>query len=51
MCPPDVLCAQAECYHYLFDLAVRMREIGLDPAAVPSAVDGIGASTSYESKK
>jgi methylthioribulose-1-phosphate dehydratase len=31
---------QAECYHYLFDLAVRMRGAGLDPAVqnrVPEA--------------
>lgn len=28
---------QAECYDYLFDLAVRMRQIGLDPAAAPAA--------------
>lgn len=26
----------AECYHYLFDAAVRMRQLGLDAAAVPS---------------
>jgi methylthioribulose 1-phosphate dehydratase / enolase-phosphatase E1 len=39
---------QAECYHYLFDAAVRMRGIGLDPAATPARVDGgIGADTSY----
>jgi methylthioribulose-1-phosphate dehydratase len=24
-----------ECYDYLFDVAVRMRQLGLDPAAVP----------------
>ncbi|KAJ2777360.1 Methylthioribulose-1-phosphate dehydratase [Coemansia javaensis] len=36
--------AMAECYDYLFELAVRMRQLGLDPAAVPdaarAAVDG-----------
>lgn len=29
--------SQAECYHYLFDLAVKMRAAGLDPTA---AVEG-----------
>jgi len=38
---------QAECYHYLFDASVRMRAVGLDPAAVPRRIDGIGAATSY----
>jgi 2,3-diketo-5-methylthio-1-phosphopentane phosphatase len=39
---------QAECYHYLFDAAVRMRAIGLDPGAKPARVTGgIGAHTSY----
>jgi len=38
---------QAECYHYLFDLSLRMRAQGLDPAAVPPRVAGIGAATSY----
>ena len=39
---------QAECYHYLFDAAVRMRGIGLDPATTPARVtEGIGAHTSY----
>ena len=27
---------QAECYDYLFEAAVRMRELGMDPAARPS---------------
>ncbi|KAJ2763369.1 Methylthioribulose-1-phosphate dehydratase [Coemansia nantahalensis] len=27
----------AECYDYLFELAVRMRQLGVDPAAVPAA--------------
>lgn len=41
---------QAECYHYLFEAAVRMRDIGLDPAAIPQRVaHGIGAATSYGS--
>jgi methylthioribulose-1-phosphate dehydratase/2,3-diketo-5-methylthio-1-phosphopentane phosphatase len=41
---------QAECYHYLFEAAVRMRAIGLDPAAVPQrVVSGIGAERSYGS--
>jgi len=26
-----------ECYDYLFDVAVRMRQLGLDPAAVPAS--------------
>lgn len=39
---------QAECYHYLFDVSVRMRALGIDPGAVPARVeDGIGAATSY----
>ena len=41
---------QAECYHYLFDAAVRMRAIGVDPAAKPAAVTtGIGADAAYGS--
>ena len=31
---------QAECYHYLFDVANRMRAAGIDPAAVPARVSG-----------
>ncbi|MEN0063443.1 MAG: methylthioribulose 1-phosphate dehydratase [Myxococcota bacterium] len=27
---------QAECYDYLFEVALRMRQIGLDPAAMPA---------------
>ncbi len=27
---------QAECYDYLFDMAVRMRQAGIDPAAAPA---------------
>lgn len=43
---------QAECYHYLFEVAVRMRGIGLDPGAVPHRVQhGIGADKSYGSGK
>jgi len=39
---------QAECYHYLFDAAVRMRAIGCDPSLTPvPAARGIGAETSY----
>jgi methylthioribulose 1-phosphate dehydratase/enolase-phosphatase E1 len=39
---------QAECYHYLFDASVKMRAIGVDPAAKPDRVThGIGANTSY----
>lgn len=42
--------AQAECYHYLFEVAVRMRKVGLDPALVPARVEnGIGAERSYGS--
>jgi len=41
---------QAECYHYLFEAAVRMRQIGIDPAMVPSRVtSGIGAQRAYGS--
>jgi methylthioribulose-1-phosphate dehydratase/2,3-diketo-5-methylthio-1-phosphopentane phosphatase len=41
---------QAECYHYLFEAAVRMRAIGVDPAEVPVRVEhGIGAGRSYGS--
>jgi hypothetical protein len=40
---------QAECYHYLFEAAVRMRAIGVDPALTPArSTDGIGAARSYE---
>ena len=28
---------QAECYDYLFDAAVRMKQLGVDPTVVPSA--------------
>lgn len=46
---PRCCSLQAECYHYLFEAAVRMRAIGVDPAAVPARVtDGIGAARSYE---
>jgi hypothetical protein len=27
-----------ECYDYLFEIAVRMRMVNLDPAEVPSSV-------------
>ncbi|KAJ1728046.1 Methylthioribulose-1-phosphate dehydratase [Coemansia biformis] len=30
----------AECYDYLFELAVRMRQLGIDPAAVSAATRG-----------
>ena len=30
---------QAECYDYLFELAARMRAVGLDPAAAPKGAD------------
>lgn len=30
---------QAECYDYLFEAAVRMRQLGLDPAAKPGSTD------------
>jgi methylthioribulose 1-phosphate dehydratase/enolase-phosphatase E1 len=43
---------QAECYHYLFEAAVKMRAIGVDPGATPARVaDGIGANKSYGSGK
>lgn len=32
----------AECYDYLFEAAVRMRQLGLDPARRPDAVDANG---------
>jgi hypothetical protein len=43
---------QAECYHYLFEAAVRMRAIGIDPGAVPArgSGTGIGAARSYEAQ-
>lgn len=31
---------QAECYDYLFGVAVRMRQLGLDPAAAPPGCKG-----------
>jgi 2,3-diketo-5-methylthio-1-phosphopentane phosphatase/methylthioribulose-1-phosphate dehydratase len=41
---------QAECYHYLFQAAVEMRRMGLEPGAAPSgAARGIGAGTAYGS--
>ncbi|CAL8352586.1 unnamed protein product [Merluccius merluccius] len=30
-----------ECYDYLFDMAVQMKQCGLDPAALPSEEEGI----------
>jgi methylthioribulose-1-phosphate dehydratase len=30
----------AECYHYLFEAAVRMVALGLDPAAIPASSEG-----------
>ena len=42
--------AQAECYHYLFEAAVRMTAIGVDPAVAPARIaDGIGAARAYGS--
>ena len=39
---------QSECYHYLFDAAVRMRGIGIDPGQTPTRViDGIGSHAAY----
>ena len=29
--------SQAECYHYLFDAALRMKSLGIDPGHVPAA--------------
>ena len=34
---------QAECYDYLFDAAVRMRQLGVDPAAVPATRSASGS--------
>lgn len=31
---------QAECYDYLFEAAVRMRQLGVDPSAAPGAEEG-----------
>ncbi|KNC71710.1 hypothetical protein SARC_15748, partial [Sphaeroforma arctica JP610] len=28
--------AMCECYDYLFEIAVKMKQLGLDPAAPPS---------------
>lgn len=30
-----------ECYDYLFDIAVKMKQLGLDPAALPAEENGI----------
>ena len=27
--------SQCECYDYLFDIAVRMKMVGIDPSAIP----------------
>jgi len=44
---------QAECYHYLFELAVRMRGLGFDPSAPPTPGEivggGFGAAKAYGS--
>ena len=41
---------QAECYHYLFEAAVAMRALGLDPGEVPGGGGtGVGASRAYGS--
>jgi methylthioribulose 1-phosphate dehydratase / enolase-phosphatase E1 len=41
---------QAECYHYLFEAALKLKQLNIDPAAVPSGHgSGIGASTQYGS--
>jgi methylthioribulose 1-phosphate dehydratase/enolase-phosphatase E1 len=44
---------QAECYHYLFELAVRMRGLGFDPQAPPTSQElvggGFGAGKAYGS--
>lgn len=43
---------QAECYHYLFEAAVRMRGIGVDPSLIPARVtSGIGAAKSYDAQR
>jgi methylthioribulose-1-phosphate dehydratase len=34
---------QAECYDYLFEAAVRMRQLGLDPSARPDAISAESA--------
>ena len=33
-------CHRAECYDYLFDMGVQMRNVGLDTTAVPVYCDG-----------
>lgn len=30
--PTHVLAVQAECYHYLFEAALRLHQLGIDPA-------------------
>ncbi len=36
-----------ECYDYLFDIAVTMRQHGLDPSKEPSASEYAGISDRY----
>lgn len=36
-----VLSFRCECYDYLFDIAVQMKQHGLDPTAVPKEENGI----------
>lgn len=38
---------QAECYHYLFEAAVEMRRIGIDPAARPAQTTGPGPTAPF----
>jgi ribulose-5-phosphate 4-epimerase/fuculose-1-phosphate aldolase len=35
---------QAECYDYLFEAAVRMRQLGVDPATPPMAAQNTQAA-------
>lgn len=37
----SVLFFRCECYDYLFDIAVQMKQCGLDPAALPTEDKGI----------
>lgn len=41
---PSVLCfffSRCECYDYLFDVAVSMKKVGLDPTQLPVGENGI----------
>ncbi len=37
----NVYYLQGECYDYLFDIAVQMKQCGLEPSALPTEDKGI----------